>query len=239
MFLRPSFFYHFNIYISVINSTLINIAYAEDQVATRKGIISLLENEGGLKVSIEADNGRQLITQLEKAKEVPDICILDIGMPELNGFDTLIELKKKWPKIKVLVLTIYCNDIYIIRMITNGANGYMLKTSHPLEIIEALHSIYKNGMYFSEVVTSYYFHAIQNKKLRVPEFTDKETQVLKYSCSDLSYEDIALKMHTTKRSVEGYRDSLFKKLNVNSRVSLVMFAIQFGLVPIETNPYYY
>ncbi len=216
----------------------IKVAYAEDHEAIRKGIISLLDVMGGFDVMIDVSNGKELITSIEKTKVLPDVCIIDIGMPILNGFDTLVEIKKRWPQMGVLIFTIFATDMYIHRMILNGANGFLIKSAPPLEIKNALLSIYNKGTYFSEVVTRNYFRAIQEKKIKAIEFTDKELQVLKLSCSDLNYEEIAQKMNTTKRSVEGYRDSLFKKLNVNSRVSLVIFAIQYGIFPIDCNQFY-
>ncbi len=116
-----------------------------------------------------------------------------------------------------------------------GANGYLLKKCSPEEINKALESIYYNNMYYSDTVTRNFFQAVLNKEKKLPNLTEREIQVLKYSCSDMSYADIASKTQTTTRSIEGYRDSLFRKLKTNSRAGLVMFAIQFGLVTIEMN----
>ena len=212
---------------------VIRVAYADDHKVVRKGIISFINKLGGILVDIEADNGRDLIKQIEQAREIPDICMLDINMPEMNGFDTIVELKKKWPDIKVLVLTVFDVEIYIIRMIMYGANGYLLKSCDPDEIKNAIFSIHNSGMYYSDIVTRQFFNSVINKEIKIPNLTGREIQVLNNCCSDLSYAQIAEKIGTTTRSVEGYRDSLFKKLNTNSRVSLSMFAVQFGLVPVE------
>jgi two-component system, NarL family, invasion response regulator UvrY len=212
---------------------VIRVAYADDHKVVRKGIISFINKLGGILVDIEADNGRDLIKQIGEAVEIPDICMLDINMPEMNGFDTIVELRKKWPDIKVLVLTAFDIEIYIIRMIMYGANGYLLKSCDPDEIKNAIFSIYNNGMYYSDVITRHFFNAVRDKEIKLPNLTGREIQVLNLCCGDLSYGQIAEKIGTTTRSVEGYRDSLFKKLNTNSRVSLAMFAVQFGLVPVE------
>ncbi|XZF13924.1 response regulator transcription factor [Chitinophagaceae bacterium MMS25-I14] len=212
---------------------VIHVAYADDHATVRKGIITFMGELGGISVDIEAGNGKDLLKQLEQAEHVPDICIIDINMPEMNGFDTLIEIKKRWPNMKTLVLTIFDHELYIIRMILNGANGYLLKSCDPTDIKKALVSIYNNGIYHSELVSSQFLHAIKNKEIKLPNFTEKELQVLKYCCSDLSYAQIAKNMNTTARSVEGYRDSLFKKLKVNSRVSLALYAVQAGITPLE------
>ena len=214
--------------------SLIRLAYAEDHVAVRKGIISLISSSGAVRVDIEADNGKELISKIAKAETEPDICLLDINMPVMNGLETLIELKKRWPDIGVLVLTVSDLDIVIINMIINGANGYLLKTCKPEELMQAITSIYDKGAYFSGTFTQHYFQAVRNKELKLPHFTDNELAVLKKCCSNLSYSEMALEIGTTTRSVEGLRDSLFKKLQMNNRVSLAIFAIQTGVVQIDT-----
>src|ERR1035438_3916432 len=99
----------------MIDESIIHVAYAEDYKIVRMGITAFLNTLGGIQVDIEADDGKDLIRQIQKAKEIPDVCLLDINMPGMNGFETIVELKKKWPDIKVLVLTIYELEIYIIR----------------------------------------------------------------------------------------------------------------------------
>ncbi len=215
----------------------IHIAYAEDHTIVRKGIISFINNLGGIEVDIDVNNGKDLINEIAKAKQIPDVCLLDINMPGMNGFDTIIELRKRWPHIRILVLTVFDIDIYIIRMIMSGANGYLLKSCNPEEIKEAIVSIFCNGMYFSELITHNFVQDIKNGVITIPNLTGREMQVLKYSCSEMNYARIAEKLGTTTRSVEGYRDSLFRKLQVHNRVSLALLAVQFGLVQMEMTSY--
>ena len=213
----------------------INVALAEDHKLIRSALVSLINSLEGFRVDIEADNGQELINCIKRQGKVPDVCIIDINMPVMNGFDTIIELKKIWADIKVLVLTVFDTELYIVRMITYGANGYLLKNADPIEIRKAIEDIYYEGMYYGNKASRNFVHAVQNREIKIPNLTEREMAVLKYVCSDLSYADIALKTQTTTRSVEGLRDSLFRKLNCNSRVGLAMFAIQFGLVPVEVN----
>src|SRR5690606_33677819 len=126
----------------------IHIAYADDHTAVRKGIISFLSGLGGIVVDIEANNGKELIKQLEKVKRLPDVCLLDINMPQMDGFETLVEIKKRWQSMKVLILTVHDAELYVIRMIRNGANGYLLKSCDPEEIKKALFTIDTKGVYF-------------------------------------------------------------------------------------------
>lgn len=215
------------------NEEPISLAYAEDHVVVRKGVIALINSLGGIRVDIEAGDGKELLAQISKAEHKPDVCLLDINMPVMNGLDTLTELRKKWPDIGVLVLSGVGLDMVIVNMIMKGANGYLLKNCRPEEVKEGVLSVYNDGIYFSNVVTRNYFHGIRNKEIRHSHFTENELNVLKKCCSSLSYAEIAKEMNTTTRSVEGLRDSLFKKLQMNNRVSLAMFAVQTGIVPIE------
>lgn len=213
----------------------IRIAYAEDHPIVRMGVVSYINSFEGMHVDIEAEDGKTLLTALENATEFPDICLLDISMPGMNGFETIVELKRRWPELKVLVFTVFEIDTYIIRMIKYGANGYLLKSCNSEEIKRAIHAIYNTGMYYSDKVTSQFIQDIRDNVIKLPHLTEKEMQVLKYTCTDLRYTEIAEALGTTTKSVEGARDYLFKKLNVNSRTGLAMYAVQFGIVPIERN----
>ncbi|MCW3122283.1 MAG: response regulator transcription factor [Flavipsychrobacter sp.] len=212
--------------------TKIKFAYADDHEAVRKGIISLL-NCDTIECIIDEENGRKLIDAIAKAKDLPDVCLLDVNMPVLNGYDTLIEIKKRWPSMKVLVLTAFDAELLIIRMIMNGANGYILKNAGIAELQTAIHTVSRSSMYYSEVASQHLVLAIKNKEVFVQNLTERELLVMKKSCTDLTYAQIAEEMRVTTRSVEGYRDSIFRKLHINSRVSLALFAVQLGLVTLE------
>lgn len=211
----------------------ITIAYVDPHISVRKGIVLLLGQQENVKVIVEANGGKELIQLLKKIQKVPDICILEVNLPELDGFDTLVEIKKNWPEMKSLIFTSHGSQSYIHRMILNGANGYLLKNCRPDEIYKAIYSMYTDGMYFSDSISRNFLHAVQNGRVQPPELTEREKQFLKYCCTDLSYQDVADKMQTSKKSIEGYRDRLFKKLNVNSRVGLTIFAIQHGFYLVE------
>jgi len=208
----------------------VHIAYAEDHVALRRSLIHLLTQMGDIAVDIEASNGRELIEKLGHCTNHPDVCLLDIGMPEMNGFETLVELKKQWPAMHVLVLSQHNLEQYIIRMISYGAGGYMLKDSEPEEIKTAILQMKNIGHYYSNLVPKRWADAIEHHQIKPIELTEMEKLILRHCCSDLSYEEIGKVLRTSKRSVEGHRDVLFKKLNVNSRVSLAIYAVRFGFV---------
>ncbi|HET8574292.1 MAG TPA: response regulator transcription factor [Edaphocola sp.] len=210
---------------------IVKVAYADDHMSVRKGIISYLHELGGIEVIIEAVDGQDLMDKLEQSSRQPDVCIIDINMPKMNGFETVAAIKKKWKNKKMLILSTYDEDIYIVRMIRAGANGYLPKACDPDEIKKAILSIHKEGYYYSGLYLEKSLEMLQsNKPFNLSNFTEKELTFLKYACSNLTYAQIAQHMHCTAKSVEGYRDSLFKKLQVNNRVSLALFAVKTGIV---------
>ena len=211
--------------------TPINIAVVEDVQILRRGICQLLTGDPRFNIRIEASNGRELIDKLEAEGPVVDICLMDINMPEMDGHATIRVLKKKWPEIKVLVLSIYNDDYNIIRMLRNGANGYVLKTCTPEELRQAIEEVYQRGFYHSDLVHGHLLHLLDPHKSGGIDLTDKDYQFLSYCCSELTYKEIAEKMKLSPRTVEGYRDALCEKLAVKSRTGLVMYALRIGVVP--------
>jgi two-component system invasion response regulator UvrY len=211
----------------------LQIAYADDHHLVRKGIIGLLEAIGNTEILIETGSGEELIAALEAAPTLPQICILDISMPGMNGFEVIAELRERWPKLRVLVLTVFAQESYVIRMIRSGANGYLSKSCSAEEMQLALNRIMEKGMYYSELMPQSLINAVHKDIVRAPSLTPKERELLKHVVSDLTYAEIATQMQTTPRSVEGYRDSLFRKLKVNSRVALALYAVQSGEVPMQ------
>lgn len=209
-----------------------SIAYADNHIMVRKAISTFISTIPGFKVHCDVDNGRELIEHLNH-NHIPDICIIDVNMPVLNGYDTLSVIKDKWPQIPVLVLTSYNNEYAIMRMILNGANGYLLKNSHPSELEKALRTICNSGFYHSELLSGKLYYAIRNKIMTIPEISEREKQFLSLCCTDLTYVQIADKMKLSIRNVEACRDHLFQKLNVKTRNSLVVYAIKTGIVPVE------
>lgn len=213
------------------NPRRVRIALADDHWMVRKGIIELIAAFGDFEVILEAGDGEELIQKLEQATVLPDICILDINMPSMNGYDTLTQLKKRWPELKVMILTMFNNELTIIRMLRNGANGFMLKAGDPKELGRALRAIYEHGFYHGELVTS----TLAQWKESATHISNKELQFLSLCCSDLNYKEIANIMGMSVRTIDGYRDSLFEKLDLRSRTGLVIFALSMGIEPYDNN----
>lgn len=209
------------------------VAFADDHLLLRESLVSHIETDGDIKVSLQAENGKDLIEQLKRSDTIPDVCLLDIMMPELDGFQTVEQLKSLWPDMKILILTSYLHDIYVIQMISAGVNGYLTKSSHPRTVREAIRHVMEYDIYCNEQFCLKDIKAVKEGRLELPRLTEKELQLLRYCIEDLTYLEIADKMETTQKSVEGYRNKLFQKLNTKSRTGLALYAVRNGYVPID------
>lgn len=212
-----------------------NVVLVDDHVLLRNGLANLIESFGDYKVLFQADNGEQFIEKLN-AGPLPHIVLMDINMPVKDGYETSVWLKKNHPGIKILALSMYDNENSIIRMFKAGAKGYILKDCDPSELQIALNALVTKGFYHSEMITGKLIHNIntldekENETNKVTKLNEREIAFLKLACTEYTYKEIADKMFVSTRSVDGYRDGLFEKLHVKSRVGLVMFAIKNGII---------
>lgn len=218
---------------------MIKIAMADDHAMLRQGLANIIESFGDYKVTVQAGNGKELI-KLINPSSLPDVALLDISMPEMNGFDTAAYLQQHYPNIKVLAVSMMDNENAIIRMIKNGARGYVLKDAEPQELRQALYDIVNKGYYYSDLVTGKLIFNMnrqgaeeQSSSTRSEHITDKELEFLKQVCTELTYKEIADRMHVSPRTVDGYRDGLFEKLGIKTRTGLAMYAVKRGLVEIQ------
>ncbi len=217
---------------------MVKVVLADDHILLRNGLAGLINGFDGYTVLFEANNGQDLMKTLE-ANNLPDLVLLDINMPVKDGFETALWLKQNHPDIKVLALSMYDNEPSIIKMLRNGAKGYLLKDTAPKEFKTALDAVMSKGFYYSEMVTGKLIHAVNNmdepqqQKNSFSKLNEKETEFLKLACTEMTYKEIADKMFLSPRTIDGYRDALFEKLNVKTRVGLVMYAIKTGLVQVH------
>src|ERR1700761_2989399 len=200
-----------------------SVVLVDDHVLLRNGLANLIRSFGGYAVLFEAQNGKDLIRQLRPCY-LPDIILLDINMPQMDGYDTALWLKGNFPDIKILALSMYDADNSIIRMLKNGAKGYILKDSSPAELRKALDSVIRKGFHYSEMVTGKLIHTLCLEN--AGGLTDREVEFLKLACTELTYKEIADQMHLSPRTIDGYRDALFEKLQVKTRVGLVIYALK-------------
>jgi len=211
------------------------VALVDDHALLRSGLASVINTFQNYKVVIEADNGRQFIDMLGK-NDMPEIVLLDITMPEMDGFATAQWIKNNNPEIKVLVLSMMDDDNAIIKMLQYGARGYILKDSRPDVLKTALREVAEKGFFFNELVSGKLVHIIskgdEQQKLHAVNLSDKEIEFLKWCCTEKSYKEIADVMKISTRAVETLRSNLFEKLGTLSRVGLVMYAIKNGIVKV-------
>lgn len=209
----------------------IRVAYADDHDMMRAGLCALLNGRKKVQVLLDTRNGLDLIRKLKLRTVLPDVIILDIFMPELDGFETLKQLRATWPGIKILVLTGHNTDYYHVKMVMAGANGYMLKDSGPSEIEAAIEAIYLTGVYHSDKANARLASALAKGEAVIPTVTDREAQFLKLCCSDMSYSQIAEAMGISISAVDWTRNQLFRKFKVQNRAGLVNCGLRYGLVP--------
>lgn len=210
---------------------MIKIALVDDHVVLRKSLAVLIDMLKDFKVIIEAGNGQEFIDQIGE-KGLPDIALLDITMPVMDGVETARWIKQNHPQVRVVALSMIKNDLVVIRMLKNGARGYILKDCEPDELREALHQVYDKGYYYNELLTPRMKandKHISEEGLRAM-MNEKELTFLRWTCTDKTYKEIAEEMGVSVRTVDGYRDALFQKLNITTRVGLAIYAIRNGIV---------
>ncbi|HYC29741.1 MAG TPA: response regulator transcription factor, partial [Chitinophagaceae bacterium] len=206
-----------------------SVALVDDHVLLRNGLASLVKSFGEYTVLFEANNGKHFIEQLQQLQQshprtLPDVVLLDINMPEMDGYDTALWLKKMHPEVKVLALSMYDNENAIIRMFKAGAKGYILKDCDPQELRTALDSIVRKGYYYSEMVTGRLIHTInqldeeESNIKQLVQLNEREIEFLKLACTEMTYKEIADRMFLSPRTIDGYRDALFEKLSAKTRV---------------------
>jgi DNA-binding NarL/FixJ family response regulator len=215
---------------------LIQVALADDHILLRNALASLIDRFENCKVVIQVSNGKELATEISK-DNLPHVVLLDLNMPEMNGFETATWLRDNYPTIQVLMLTMYDSELTLIRLLQAGVKGFLKKDIHPNELKYAIHSVIENGYYYSHNATGkllnlFRISAVSGSILDKNMLTEIEIKFLQLSCSELTYKEIAMKMKLNPRGVDNLRDNLFTKLEVKSRVGLAMYAIRHGLVNI-------
>jgi two-component system, NarL family, invasion response regulator UvrY len=215
-------------------SKKIQVAVADDHTLLRSALARLIGSFDNYTILFEAGNGQEVKDKLSK-HIIPDVMLLDVNMPDIDGYETAKWIYKNFPQVKILALSMFSDENTIIRMLRLGAKGYIMKNAEPEELNEALDSVVKKDFYLSEFISGKIISGL-HRNIDMPEepvvLTEKEKEFLQLVCSELTYKDIAAKMYVSPRTVDDYRNSLFEKVKVKSRVGLVLFAIRNGLVEI-------
>ncbi len=207
------------------------IAIVDDHILIAKALSSIIENFEDFSVLYECENGKLLQEKFASDLAKPDIVLLDVSMPVMNGFETAAWLSDAHPSILIMALSMQDDEQSLIKMVKAGATAYLLKNVHPLELEKALLALVKNGCYYPDWASSKVFASLVSKNGDMDAhvfFSNREKEFLEYSVTEMSYKEIAEKMFCSPRTVEGYRDGLFEKLGLKSRVGLAVYAMKNG-----------
>lgn len=217
---------------------IINVALVDDQVLFREGIASIIKNEEDFSLTIEADNGLDFLSRLKTQNELPDILLMDMEMPGMDGMQLNDELRKKFPSIKVIVLSVHAGERLMARMIHAGASGYLLKNCNKDELLHAIRSVFANGFYITPDVLKAIQSPAANAKgitniQSIPiEISQREKEVLQLICEEYSNAEIAEKLFISVRTVDGHRNNLLAKTGCHNTAGLVLFAVKHRLFEV-------
>lgn len=207
---------------------------ADDHVLLRNALASLIDSFGDCRVIHQSGTGKELTNSIAD-NVIPDVVILDLNMPDMDGFETAEWMQKNYPQVHVLMLTMYDSELSLIRLLQAGVKGFLKKDIHPSELKFAIHSVVQSGYYYSNHTTGKLVNLFRNnpdgnKSLQKAMLSHQELKFLKLACSEFTYKEIAQQMGLNPRTVDTLRDQLFTKLDVKSRVGLAMVAIRHGVV---------
>lgn len=219
-------------------NSAVKLALVDDHTLFRKGLISLIEMvDPSYSILFEADNGIDLQKKISK-ENCPDIILMDVNMPAMDGFASVAWLNENYPLVKILVVSMIEKEETIVRMLKLGVKGYLCKDVEPKELGEALRAIQNKGYYYTDFITGKLVHSLQqggeqnNYSNNLSQLNDRERTFMQFACTELTYSEIASKMFLSPKTIDGYRDALFEKLSVKSRVGLALYAVKHGLVTL-------
>lgn len=210
----------------------IKVAIVDDHKLVSKALENMISLNPNFQVTMNCFNGQDFIDELQKTKTHPDVVLMDINMPIKNGIETTAEVSRKFPNLKVIALTMEDNEGTIIRMMKAGAKGYLLKDMSPDILFNAINIVHEKGIFYTDMVTQSLLKIKTEEKFMKEldeTLKDRELEFIRLACSELTYREIADQMCVSPRTIDGYRDSIFLKLNVKTRVGIVLFAIKHNL----------
>ncbi len=213
----------------VLSKNKIKIAVVDDHHLFRQGLISLLKEDKDLSVTIEASNGEELLNALKEKKA--EVILLDIEMPIMDGIETTKRLRKKYPEVKIIILTMHDEEGIIVHMVEQGANGFLLKGTDIENLTDAIYAVMDNGYYFNDHVSQAMLKGLIGDKKIVPQFNkvtfnQREREIIKLVCQELTNKEIAKKLGLSIRTIDHYRLSILEKIGAKNTVGLVMYAIK-------------
>lgn len=215
----------------------INIVITDDHKLFRKGMVALIEDFEFIGEITEAGNGAELLGVLAGMKQPPDVILLDLKMPVMDGVEAHEKIRQLYPEIKVIILTMEDDEQYILHLISEGVNGYLLKNADPEEVETAIIKVMEKGLYFPENITDIVMKNLAKKEkpeiVSNPGFSERELEVLQLICKDYSNIEIADAMNVSVRTAEGYRQKILDKSGAKSMAGLVFNAVKYKWVSLK------
>jgi two-component system invasion response regulator UvrY len=211
------------------------IAIADDHILVRKALTRLVNSFDGYSIFFEADNGNDLKKKMAEMG-LPDIVLMDINMPNGNGYDTTAWLHRHYPSVKVLALSMLSDEEVIIKILKLGAKGYILKTMEPEELKAAMDAVMKNDFYLPEVISGKIITGLQqnmDQEKKDIVLNERDRLFLQLLSSEMTYKEIAAKMNVSSRMIDSYKSDLCDRFQVRTRVGLVMYAVKHKLIEIS------
>lgn len=209
-------------------SDKIKIVIVDDHILFSQSLSFLIGTFKDYEVIGSFPNGKAFITKYDEGFLKPDIVLLDVNMPIMNGIETMKYIKANYPDQKVLALSVNNDEDTVMKMLTNGARGYILKDTNPGLFNIALMEVYEKGFYYTEMVSSYLVNNLSHQEEII--FKDRELEFIKLACTELAYKEIADRMALSPKTIDGYREAIFQRLNIRTRVGLVLYAIKNGII---------
>jgi two-component system nitrate/nitrite response regulator NarL len=205
----------------------IRLFIADDHQMFIDGIIALLEDDDTIRISGSATNGNELLEKL--AFDLPDIILMDIGMPGLDGIETTIRVTQRFPGVKVIALSMYDDHHKIVKMLKAGAKGYVLKNTSKKELLDAIGSVAEGGVYYSGQVMTNTMQSIGTENTLLGKLTEREIEIIKLIVKSLTNKEIAEELSISEFTVNTHRKNAMRKLSIRNTAALVKFAIENGL----------
>lgn len=202
------------------------IAIVDDHTLLSEAIGELVNGLEQFHTLYSCSNGQALLDQLEENPQHPNIVLMDVKMPVLNGIETTKIIKEKYPEISVIALSVEEDEMLILQMMKAGANGYLVKDTKKEILEKALLQTIEKGFYYTDTVSQLLMGSIKGDTDKKKTLKDREKEFIRYACTEMTYKEIAHKMNLSPKTVENYRESVFAKLNVKNRVGLVIYALR-------------
>jgi len=212
-----------------INAVALRVVIADDHAIVRQGVKHLLEHEG-FDVVGEASDGREALKVVTEMG--PDVAVLDLSMPHLDGLETAREIAQTSPRTRTVLLTQHAEEPYVVRALHAGIKGYVLKSQTAVELIDAIQEVVRGGIYFSPRVSGAIFHAYQGKKEGANHLSEREQQVLKLVAEGKTTKEVAQSLSISIKTADSHRSRIMSKLNIHDTAGLVRYAIREGLVQL-------